>query len=124
MKGSQRISVRLQNDSLERLQKHCLAANCDVSYVVRRALEAFLGAQPDASNGGGVPKRSSPPEDIVELIPQYLAWAQGDLRERRKRLFCDLLAASFVCKNHYPTTKGMFKGYQGLLQLCEYFGVE
>ncbi len=124
MTGSRRISVRLDTDSLEHLQKHCLAADCDVSSVVRRALEAFLSGQLGSLTSEAAPKRQSPPDIIVECTPKYLNWGRGDLREERKRLFCELLAASFVCKKHYPRTNGMLEGYQALLQLCEFFGVD
>lgn len=124
MKGSPRISVRLEADSLERLQKYCTEAGCDVSYAVRRALEAFLGSQLNSSTNGGTPKRQSLPEDIVPLTSQYLAWARGDLRDERKRLSRELLAISFACKNLFPQTRGMLEGFQGLLQLCEFFGID
>jgi hypothetical protein len=124
MQGSPRISVRLETDTHERLQKHCAATACDVSFVVREALTALLSSQPGQSNGGVPPKRLAPPQEIEPYVPQYLGWANGDLREKRKELCLDLIAASFVCRKHYPQTKGMQESYLGLLQLCPYFGID
>jgi Arc/MetJ-type ribon-helix-helix transcriptional regulator len=123
MRGSKRISVRLEDQSLERLQRHCAQLGCDVSQVVRQALQMFWASEPVAT-AGSRQRRVSPPGDILTLIPRYLNWGNGGLRKHRNQLFLELLAASFTCKKHFPRTKGMIEGYEGLLQLCEFFGVD
>ncbi len=123
MKSSARISVRLSDGQLERLQRLCQQTGCDVSHLVRQALDTLL-ANGSASGLGEAPKRRlSPPERVFDLVPRYLGWVRGDLREERNRLFRELLAASFVTKKHYPRTAGVVEGYQALLQLCEFFGL-
>jgi hypothetical protein len=124
MKGSRRISVRLKQESLESLHNYCREAGCDVSRAVRRALEGFLNLQSKTKTAGVASRRLSPPEAVLDLYPQYVGWVRGDLRQERKRLFIELLAASFVCKRLYPRTKGVPEGYESLLQLCEFFGVD
>ena len=68
--------------------------------------------------------RLAPPEAALVHLPRFLAWGDGDLRKYRKRLFMELLAASYATKKLYPRTKGMHEGYEGLLQLGQFFGVE
>ena len=60
----------------------------------------------------------------MAFVPRYLAWGNGDLRDERKRLFTAVLAAAFVCKKHYSRATGALDGYEGLLQLCKFFGFE
>jgi hypothetical protein len=69
--------------------------------VVRQALDLLL-ASGAGSASVDAPRRLNPPEEIMRLVPKYLGWANGDLRLERKKLFLELVAASFVCKKHYP----------------------
>jgi hypothetical protein len=123
MGGSDRVSVRVGTERLERLQNRCREADCDISRLVRQCLDLFLGSEA-ASTAGAVPRRLAPPEDIRPRLPKYLGWANGDLRVEHKRLFLELIAASFACKRFYPRTPGIVEGYEALLQLCSFFGVE
>ncbi len=95
-----------------------------MSYAVRRAVEAYLATN-SGSGAGNVPaKRQAPPEAIMAFLPRYLAWGSGDLRDERKRLFTAVLAAAFACKKHYPQAAGTLEVYEGLLQLCKFFGLD
>jgi len=109
---------------MDRLQRLCTETGQDVSRVVREALDALLASGSGSAAGEGSHRRLTPPERVFDLVPPYLGWARGDLREERKRLFCELLAASFAAKKLYPRTTGILQGYEGLLQLCEFFGLE
>lgn len=124
MSRSRRISVRLSDDRLGRLQKLCQETGCHVSHVVRQALDAFLACESGSAAGQAPQRRLSPPEAVFDSVPRYLGWVRSDLREERNRLFFELLAASFAAKKLYPRTAGVLEGYEGLLQLCQFFGLE
>jgi len=125
MRGSRRVSVRLSDDRLARLQRVCQETGCNVSHVVRQALDAFLPSESGAgSTNSGPPRRLSPPEQIFPLVAKYRAWGRGDPRRELNRIFVELLAASFACKQLYPRTASIVDGYLGLLQLCRFFGLE
>ena len=119
-----RISVRLPPEQVERLRGHRQETGDDLSRVVRQALDAYLGPDPNSAPNATSRPRLAPPEQIGPLMPKYRAWANGDLRKHRNWLFAELLAACFVCKLHYPRTPGMVDGYAGLRQLCRHFGLE
>ena len=124
MKSPKQLSVRLRQEYWDRLQQYCQEAGYTPSTLVRRALDAYLNG-PGTPTGDGVPpRRLAPPDDIGPLMAKYRAWANGDLRKHRNKLFAELLAVSFVCKQHYPRTPGMLEGYEGLRQLCGHFGLE
>jgi hypothetical protein len=86
-------------------------------------LEAFLDSQ-SAIAGEANSRRLSPPKAVFDRYPWYISWVRGDLRDERNRLFLELLAASFACKKLYPRTKGVPEGYENLLPLSEFFGVD
>jgi hypothetical protein len=69
MKGSQRISVRLDDRQSGQLRTRCQQAGCDVSQVVREALEQFLSLNLKKSADSETPARSArPPEQILNII--------------------------------------------------------
>ncbi len=124
MSGAGRLTVRLNQQQLDRLQERCQQAGLDVSHVVRQALDAFLANGQGVAGSGSAPRRLAPPDEVIRLTPPYLAYGKGDLRQERKRLFAELVAVAFVCQKHYSHTPGMVDGCQGLLQLCRFFGLE
>ena len=124
MTDSRKISVRLKQEDRERLHKYCAQTGQDTSRVLRSALKAFLLSELDSETGRTPPRRLSPPEEIGSLVPKYLAWGRGDLRQEANRLYAEALAASFVCRKFYPRTPSIVEGYAGLRQLCEFFGLE
>jgi len=77
-----------------------------------------------AAGSGSVPQRLHPPDEAVKRMGPYRARGNGDLRQERNRLFVELVAAAFVCKNQWSRTPGVVEGYVGLLQLCKFFGVQ
>jgi predicted DNA-binding protein len=118
MTASRRISVRLKDDQLARLEKVCEETGNDVSQLVRQALDAFMSTKSDMElNSGGPRRRSSPPAGIIPLTTAYLAYGNGDPRKELKALFVQLLAISFVLKDSYPRTKGIGEIYEALLPL-------
>src|SRR3989338_3257122 len=124
VKGNRRISVRLGQEQLDRLQAHCQERDYDLSRVVRQALEAYLGSQPGPGVAGGVARtRLAPPEQLLPLTSKYLGWS-GDLREHLKKLVWDLMAASWVCRQHYRRTPGMIELYEAVRPLAHFFGLE
>ena len=124
MKSSPRICVRLGVDRMDRLQKLCKETDQDVSRAVRQALDTLLANASASAPGEASHRRLSPPEQVFGLVPRYLGWVRGDLREELKRLFRELLAANFAAKKLYPRTAGVAEGYEGLLQLCKFFGLD
>ncbi len=123
MRRSKRICVRLEQERQGRLQQYCEETGYDVSRVVRLALDAYLDREAGPVANGTPQRRLSPPEQVFPHMPKYRAWGAGDLREERKRLYKELVAAAFVCKQHYQRTPCMLEGYEGLLQLRQFFGV-
>ena len=121
MTGS-RISVRLSDGQTDRLQELCRQTGCDISDVVRRALDAFWAPKLGSEPNNGPSKRTTPPEAVFDLVPSYLN--STALRELRKTQFAHLLAISFVAKKHWPRTPGVLEGYERLLQLCGFFGFD
>jgi hypothetical protein len=117
-----RISVRLPEVQMDCVQKFCKDTGHDISHVVRQALDAFLAPKSGTALNSGPPKRTTPPETVFDMVPQYLNHC--DLRGERKRLFAHLLAISFVAKKHWARTPGVVEAYEPLLQLCRYFGFE
>jgi len=127
MSGARRLSVRLSQSQLDRLRERCQQAGLDTSYVVRLALDAFLANDQGAAGSGSVPQRLHPPDAAIQRTGPYIAWGRGDrgdLRDKRRDLFLELVAAAFVCKNQWSRTPGVVEGYVGLLQLCKFFGVQ
>jgi hypothetical protein len=106
------------------LQHYCEERNCDVSHVVRQALDTFLATDVGLAYRQDSPKRLTPPEAIMQPVGKYLAWGDGDPREELRRLYIEILAASFACRKLFPRTASVVNGYEGLLQLCRYFGLE
>jgi hypothetical protein len=124
MPGSQRITVRLPEGHMGPLQQYCAERNCDVSHVVRLALDAFLATDMAPADDQVSPKRITPPDEIMKPVRKYFAWGSGDLRAELCRLYIEVLAASYACRRLFPRTASVVNGYEGLLQLCRYFGLE
>jgi hypothetical protein len=118
---SPRITLRLPTGLKERLKSYCEQSGTDVSYVVRKALEGLLAAE--TGSASGEPKKPlAPSESVLNLVPAYLN--RTDVREVRKNLFCQLVAASYVAKKHFPLTPRMVESYEALLKLQKLFGAE
>jgi len=124
MKASRRISVRLEDTKWEQLRARCGVTQTDVSRCVRQAIEGFLNTETGTNALNAAKKRLTPPQTVLDCHSAYLSWVDGDLREERKRLFRELLAACFTCKKLWPRTPGILEGYEELLQLCDYFGFD
>jgi len=123
MATSPRISVRLTETQIQRLEDLCLESGCEVSHLVRHAIDEFLKAKFGEPATGNDAKRLSPPEQIIPLTAQYRAWGRGDLRTELKTKFADLLALSFTCRDLYPRTTNVVEGYEALLKLHRHFGL-
>ncbi len=124
MSNSQRISVRLPENQMEPLHRYCQEKNCDVSHVVRLALDAILGTDVSPATHHNCPQRLTPPEEIMQPVRKYFAWGDGDPRDELRRLYIEVLAASYACRKLFPRIANVVNGYEGLLQLCRYFGLE
>jgi hypothetical protein len=122
MNLSRRITVRLSDDEFRRVEEFRCQDGSDISHVIRQALDAYLAPKSGETPNSGTPKRTTPPEAVFDMVPQYLN--HSDLRAERKRLFAHLLAVSFVAKKHWARTPGVVEAYEPLLQLCRYFGFE
>jgi hypothetical protein len=119
-----RVSVRLDKESETLLRELCAQNGWNTSRCIRQALKA-LNAQERAAEGSPAPrKRLSPPDAIGPLLPRYMAWADGDPRTKANRLFLEALAASWACKKLFPCTPGVIEGCEGMLQLCDHFGIK
>ena len=122
MSKSRRITVRPGDDLWERVQKAAKEAGADTTTIVRQALETYFAGS--APNGNSPSKRPLPPPDEIDaLVQKYGGWGSGDIRKERARLYCELLAVSFVCKRGFPRTPELVQGYIELRQLAEMFGI-
>lgn len=124
MAGSRRISVRLNEQRMGRLEAYCKQIGCTPSDIVRLALDSYLGAEPGHRGNGAAQPRLAPPEAAMPFVPRFTGWGSGDVREYRNRLYLELLGCSFACKKLYPKTPNMVDGYIELRQLAGLFGVE
>ena len=125
MKKSHRISVRLDEDQWARFQDYAMEAGITPSTFVRLAFDKHLTkAVPGADET--VLRPLAPPEQIGSLLPKYLGWGDQsrDIRKERERLYCELLAAAFVCKKLFPLTPGLTESYIELRQLAKSFGIQ
>ena len=118
-----RVTFRVPNATYELLQKRCGGMGCDVSFVVRQALEAFLNGDMGNGKGRGSPGGHLMPAEAFAQTGPYRAWS-GDLRVEVKRQFTQLLAASHTCAQHWPKTPGVRESHAGLLELCPLFGLK
>jgi hypothetical protein len=124
MPRERRISVRLPEVQMDRVQEFCEDTDHDISHVVRQSLDAFLAPKSGTASNSGPPKRLSPPQAIIPLTVPYRAWGNGDARRELRRLFTQLLAASFALKELYPHTKGPKEIYQAFIALSRHFGMD
>ena len=118
---SRRIIIRVTDDVYGALMARSRDWGCDLSQVVRTALDGSL--EPET-----VPNVPQKPilrtAEIDLLVDDYRAVVSEDIRHVRKRLFGHLLAASYVTKMNFPRTPGVVDGYQALLELQHLFGYE
>ena len=112
-----RLSVRLNAERSEHLERHCQATGDTVTRVICEALDAFLASGPASQANNTPSKRLSPPAAIIPLTTGYLASAGGDPRAQLRSLFTQLLAVSFASKQLFPRTKGPAEVYEALLPL-------
>jgi hypothetical protein len=110
MPGSQRITIRLPESHMGPLQQYCAERNCDVSHVVRQALDAFLTTHISPTTHHNPPKRLMPPEEIMQPVGKYFAWGDGDPREELRCLYTEVLAASYACRKLFPRSANVVSG--------------
>jgi hypothetical protein len=114
-----RITIRVQDEVYEALMASSRDRGCDLSHVVRNALNGSL--KPEIAPNE--PRRPMKwPEEIEPQVHHYLAIVDKDIRRERRRLFGHLLAVSVACKERYPRTVGILEGHQSLLRLQHLFG--
>ncbi len=123
-KGSGRVTFRLDQERLDRLEKHCHEAGIDTSRAIRAALDAYLPPASEASPSTAAVRSLAPPNAIIPLTRRYLGWGDGDLRRHFKTSLQDVLAEAFACRKLYPRSPGMAEIYENLLHLWPYFGPE
>lgn len=119
-----RISVRLSDSQIARLQRSCGEANNNISDVVRKALDVFLSPDAGAAPIIGAPSRLYPPEEILTAVRKYFAWGAGDPRAELRRQFTEILACSYALKKTFPRAAGIREVYEALRPLCQHFGMD
>ncbi len=119
MRGSHRITIRLEADLYGSLVEYCQTTGNDLSFAVRQALGSHLRNAGAVQPGGASFTTFLPPEEIFRQAPRYLSW-NGDLRKEIRRQFIELLAEANVCVRHYPKTEGLRELYNALLSLSRY----
>jgi len=110
-----RITIRIDDQSYEKLQKRSQEVNLDFSFLIREAIgryfsEAGTADQQAQSAGTG---QVMPPEAFA-LTGPYRAWS-GDLRMELKKRLKQMLALSHTTAEHYPRTKGIREVYLAIL---------
>jgi hypothetical protein len=116
---SHRVIVRISDALYQALMARSRDLGCDLSHVVRSALDGSLKPE-TAPNAPRKPLLR--PAEIDPLVDDYRAVIDEDIRQVRKRLFGHLLAASYITKMNFPRTPGVVDGYQSLLKLQHLFG--
>jgi hypothetical protein len=118
---SHRITFRVADDVYQGLMARSNDQGCDLSHVIRDALNGSLKPE-TAPNAPQKPILRT--AEIDPLVDYYRAVVKEDIRHVRKRLFGHLLAASYVTKTNFPRTPGTIDGYQSLLKLQRLFGYD
>src|SRR5213596_1753824 len=98
MQRSKRINFRLNQELFQLLAVHCQQRDVDTSRAIREALDLYLNGKPSEKESAAV---LVPPQEVFRVLPPYLAWGKGDLREERSRVFLECLAVSLACKRLY-----------------------
>lgn len=118
-----RITIRIDDQSYEKLQRRSQDAGLDFSFLIREAIgryfsEAGTADQQAQSAGTG---QVMPPEAFA-LTPPYRAWS-GDLRAELRKRFLDFLALAHSTAQTWPKSPGIREVYAGLLALAPYLGI-
>jgi len=116
---SRRIIVRVTDERYQALMALSTNLGCDLSHVVRSALDGSLEPETATNAPQKLILRTA---EIDGLIDHYCSIVSEDIRRVRKRLFGQLLAASYGTKTNFPRTPGTVDGYQALLKLQHLFG--
>lgn len=118
-----RITLRIDDQCHEQLQRRCQAAGLDISFVVREALGRYFSEAGTADQQAQSADTSHvmPPE-AFGLTGPYRAWS-GDLRVELRKRFLDLLALAHSTAETWPKSPGIREVYAGLLALAHYLGI-
>jgi hypothetical protein len=120
-----RITVRLSDSQIARLQQACGDTRQNTTDIVRQALDEFLNPEAGlAPLTTGRATRLHPPEQILTAVRKYFAWGSGDARLELKRQFTEILACSYALKKTFPRTAGIREVYEALRPLCRHFGID
>jgi hypothetical protein len=121
MRGTKRITVRLNDNQWKALEGFCQTTGRDVSCAVRNALDSFCTTGVNSTSPSAPSPRSlAPPDQVLRLMTKYRAWARGDLRDERAEQYNELVAVAFACKELFPKTHGVREFYAGLLDLNQF----
>lgn len=109
-----RITIRIDDESFEKLQNRCQETGLDVSFLVREALGKYFAeaAEPQARIAGA--NYVMPPEAFA-LTGPYRAFS-GDLRAELYKRLKDLLALAHSTAEQFPRTKGVREAYLAVLE--------
>ena len=103
---SKRITIRLDDEAHERLQKRSESLNLDVSFLARTAINRYLDSGTPAQEPKPDYTNLVMPDEAFSLTPPYRAWS-GDLRVELKKRFLDLLALAHSTAQIWPKSPGV-----------------
>ena len=118
-KTDRRLTVRLDQELYEKVQKYCHDAALDYSILVRKALSDFFNSDA-ASKDKSTPTM---PGEALRLIGRYQTWGY-DLRDQFRARFLDILAMAHVTTKRWARTPWVREIYLGLLQLYQHLESE
>ena len=117
-----RITIRLDDQCIENLQKRSQETGLDFSFLIREAIGRYLDSGTMAQEAKPVSAGLVMPGEAFALSGPYRAWS-GDLRVELKKRFMDLLALAHSTIQSWPRSPGIREVYAGLLPLAQYLGI-
>jgi hypothetical protein len=114
-----RLTIRLDDSLYEKVQRHCIEAGIDLSFLLRSAIVQHLdsaSASKDAANVGM-------PAEALTRTGKYQV-AGSDLKEQLRENFLQLLAAAHVTARRWHREEWVHRLYAGLLPLYQHLEVE
>jgi hypothetical protein len=106
-----RITIRIDDQSHEKLQNRSQETGLDFSFLVRDALGRYLS---DAGTNHVMPA------EALALTAPYRAWS-GDLRAELRKQLLALLALSHTTAGQFPRTPGVREAYIAILEAYHRF---
>jgi hypothetical protein len=108
------VTVRLDPDLREKLQRYGESIGIDLSTVIRQAISQLLAADSTAEGK----TTAEMPAEALALTGPYQVWG-SDLKEKLRESFLRILAMAYVTTRRWPKTAWVRQLYLALLPLYQ-----